>query len=72
MNTYRYLNILAEGQAEREFAQQTLNPYFLNQGIIVDARCAVTSKKKNKKGGLISYQQAKNDLLRYLLKESFN
>ena len=59
-----YLNVLAEGQAEREFAQHTLAPHFEPHGILVDSRCVVTSRKKNKKGGLVSYTQFKSDLQR--------
>ncbi|MEZ4773913.1 MAG: DUF4276 family protein [Bacteroidia bacterium] len=69
MKDYIYLNILAEGQAEREFAQHTLFPYFEPMGIIVDSRCVITSRKKNKKGGLSSYLRAKNDLLRWMAEE---
>jgi hypothetical protein len=36
---------------------------------VVDSRCITTSRKKHKKGGLISYDQAKNDLLRWIAEE---
>jgi len=63
------LNVLAEGQAEREFAQSTLGSYFEPLGIVVDSRCVVTSRKKHKKGGLGNYLQAKNDLTRWISEE---
>jgi hypothetical protein len=69
MSSYVYLNILAEGQAEREFVQKTLNPYFQPLGIIVDSRCVITSRKKHKKGGLDNYLQVKNDLMRWIAEE---
>jgi hypothetical protein len=69
MKKYLYVNVLAEGQAEREFAQRTLGPYFESFGIIIDSRCVLTSKKKHKKGGLGSYVQAKNDLQRWISEE---
>lgn len=69
MKEYIYLNVLAEGQAEREFAQNTLGPYFEKLGIVVDSRCVITSRKKHKKGGLVSYIQAKNDLTRWIAEE---
>lgn len=69
MKKYLYLNILAEGQAEREFAQKTLGPYFEPFGIVADSRCVLTSRKKNKKGGLENYQQVKNDLKRWISEE---
>ena len=46
MKNYIYLNILAEGQAEREFAQNTLGVYFEPFGIVVDSRCVLTSRNK--------------------------
>ena len=66
---YINLNILAEGQAEREFAQNTLGVYFEPLGILVDSRCVMTSRKKHKKGGLGNYLQAKNDLIRWISEE---
>jgi hypothetical protein len=69
MKNYVYLNILAEGQTEREFALKTLYLYFERFGIIVDSRCILTSKNKHKKGGLINYKQAKNDLQRWISEE---
>lgn len=69
MKKYNYLNILAEGQAEREFAQNTLGKYFEPFGILVESRCVITSRKKHKKGGLVNYSQAKNDLFRWISEE---
>ncbi len=69
MKKYVNLNILAEGQAEREFAQHTLGSYFEPLGILVDSRCVLTSRKKHKKGGLGNYLQAKNDLNRWISEE---
>ncbi len=69
MKEYVYLNILAEGQAEREFAQNTLGTYFEPFGLLVDSRCVLTSRKHHKKGGLGSYLQAKNDLIRWIAEE---
>lgn len=69
MKKYVNLNILAEGQAEREFAQNTLGSYFEPLGILVDSRCVITSRKKHKKGGLGNYFQAKNDLVRWIAEE---
>lgn len=63
------LNVLAEGQAEREFTENTLGAYFRPLGIQVYSRCVVTSRKKHKKGGLVNYQKAKNDLTRWIAEE---
>lgn len=69
MKKYIPLNVVAEGQAEREFAQSSLGAYFEPQGIIVDSRCVMTSRKKRKKGGLGNYMQAKNDIIRWIAEE---
>ena len=69
MSAYQSLNILAEGQAEREFAQHTLGTYFEPFGIQVNSRCILTSRKKHKKGGLTNYSQARNDLIRWISEE---
>jgi hypothetical protein len=66
---YTYVNVLAEGHAEREFVGDTLFKYFQPSGLILDSRCVMTSRKMHKKGGLISYQMAKNDLLRWIAEE---
>jgi len=69
MKEYIYLNVLAEGQAEREFTQNTLGVYFEPFGIVVDSRCVITSRKRHKKGGLQNYLQMKNDLIRWISEE---
>jgi Domain of unknown function (DUF4276) len=69
MREYQYLNILAEGKAELEFAKRALASYFEPFNIVVDSRCITTSRKKHKKGGLISYIQAKNDLKKWIAEE---
>lgn len=56
------LNILCEGQTEEKFVKDVLKPYFSSLGIVVKSRLLITSKKKGMKGGLLSYDQAKNDL----------
>lgn len=65
MNT-TILNILCEGQTEEKFVKDVLKPYFFSQGLVVKSRLLVTSKKKEAKGGLLSYTQAKNDLLLWM------
>ena len=61
MNT-TILNVLCEGQTEEKFVKDILKPYFSSYGLVVKSRLLVTSKKKNAKGGLLSYAQAKSDL----------
>ena len=57
------LNVLCEGQTEERFVKDVLKPYFSSRGLVVKHRLLVTSRKKDTKGGLLSYSQAKNDLL---------
>lgn len=65
MNT-TILNILCEGQSEEKFVKDVLKPYFSSYGLVVKSRLLVTSKKKKAKGGLLSYTQAKSDLLLWM------
>jgi len=65
MNTM-ILDILCEGQTEELFVTKVLKPFLSNLGWVVKSRLLVTSKKKNAKGGMISYQQAKGDLIKWI------
>ena len=56
------LNVLCEGQAEERFATKVLSPYLRNIGIIVKAQILVTNKRRNIRGGMISYERVKMDL----------
>ena len=56
------LNVLCEGQTEERFVKKVLKPYLKNFGSIVKAQLLLTSKKKNVRGGMISYERAKTDL----------
>jgi hypothetical protein len=56
------LNILCEGQTEELFAKQVLKDYLKDFGIVVKTTILITNKKKNIRGGMLNYQQAKNDL----------
>lgn len=60
------LNVLCEGQTEENFVKEVLKPYLNERGIVVKHRLLVTSRKKDAKGGLISYQKAKGDLDRWM------
>ena len=57
-----YLHILCEGQTELRFASKVLSAYLVMKGIIVLPQLLITSRKKNERGGILSYQQAKRDL----------
>lgn len=65
MNT-NILDILCEGQTEELFVKVVLKPFLSNLGMVVKTRLLITSKKKNAKGGMISYQQVKGDLCKWM------
>jgi Domain of unknown function (DUF4276) len=69
MREYKFLNIVAEGQAELAFAKDTLTKYFEPLGIVIDSRCITTSRKMHKKGGNVNFEYAKSDLLRWIAEE---
>ena len=56
------LNILCEGQTEDRFANQVLKQYLKGYEIVIKTTILLTNKKKNIRGGILSYQQAKSDL----------
>ncbi|MDR2147668.1 MAG: DUF4276 family protein [Tannerella sp.] len=64
------LNILCEGQTEDRFAQNVLKPSLKNLDIVVKTQLLVTNRKKNIRGGMISYEQAKTDLSLWIKQHS--
>lgn len=64
------LNVLCEGQTEDRFVKNVLNPYLKDFGIVVKTQLLLTNKKKNIRGGMISYERAKNDLLIWIKQHS--
>nr|WP_320037267.1 DUF4276 family protein [uncultured Bacteroides sp.] len=64
------LNVLCEGPTEDRFVQKVLKPYLKDFGIVVKTQLLLTNKKKNIRGGMISYERAKNDLLLWIKQHS--
>jgi hypothetical protein len=64
------LHITAEGQTEQSFVKNVLAGHLANFNVFADARCVLTSKDKRAavkfRGGLLSYQKAKKDILTWL------
>lgn len=62
------VNVVAEGQSEMKFAKCSLNKYF-GGSPLVSSRCVMTSKDSKTnyeyRGGLLKYQHAKRDILRW-------
>lgn len=63
------VNVLAEGQSEMKFATKVLNDFFMGNPSI-SSRCVMTGRDSRTnyeyRGGLVSYDKAKNDILKWL------
>lgn len=59
----KIVHILCEGQTEQGFVESVLKPYLIEKGVVaVKSILVTTNKKKNARGGLVTYQHALNDL----------
>ena len=59
----KIINVLCEGQTEQGFVEDVLRPYLQEQGVTaVKSILITTNKKKNARGGMLSYQQVTTDL----------
>lgn len=56
------INVFVEGQTEETFVRDTLAPYFVRQGIYLNAILAQTSR--GHKGGIVSYGKVKHQITR--------
>lgn len=54
------INVFVEGQTEETFVRDTLAPYFVRQGIYLNAILAQTSR--GHKGGIVSYGKVKHQI----------
>lgn len=62
----KILNILCEGVTEELFVKRVLKEHLSAQGVIVKAQLLLTNSKLNARGGILSYQQVKGDLQRWV------
>ena len=64
------LNMVVEGQTEEAFVHAVLEGPLAMRSVFVAVRCVETSRDKRRhkvyRGGLLDYQRAKGDLLRWL------
>jgi len=64
------LHVTAEGQTEQAFVRDILTPHLATFNVFADARAILTSKDKRAhkqhRGGLISYQKARADIVAWL------
>lgn len=59
----KIIHVLCEGQTEQGFVEEVLRPYLQAQGVSgVKSILITTNKKKNARGGMLSYSQAVTDL----------
>lgn len=62
------LHVVAEGQTEETFVNNTLVEHFAPFGVSADVRCVRTSRKQGRihRGGVLSYRQIKGDLEQWM------
>ena len=59
----KIVHVLCEGQTEQGLVEEVLKPYLMANGITsVKSVLVTTNKKKNARGGLVTYQHAFDDL----------
>lgn len=62
------INCIVEGQTEETFVEACLAPSLGSNGLFISARCVETGRKGPRiyRGGLVSYQKAKADILTWI------
>lgn len=59
----KIIHVLCEGQTEQGFVKEVLGPYLMTKGIAgVKGILITTNKKKNARGGMMTYSHAATDL----------
>lgn len=59
----KIIHVLCEGQTEQGFVEEVLRPYLQTQGVkSVKGILITTNKKKNARGGMLSYNHAVTDI----------
>ena len=59
----KIIHVLCEGQTEQGFIEEVLRPYLQDRGITgVKSILITTNKKKNARGGMLSYKDAERDI----------
>ncbi len=69
----KIIHVLCEGQTEQGFVEEVLRPYLQDRGITgVKSILVTTNKKKNARGGILTYKHAVTDinLLRLTLQDN--
>lgn len=59
----KIIHVLCEGQTEQGFVEEVLRPYLQDRGITgVKSILITTNKKKNARGGMLTYKDAERDI----------
>ena len=59
----KIIHILCEGQTEQGFVEEVLRPYLQDHGVTgVKSILITTNKKKNARGGMLTYKHAETDI----------
>ncbi len=68
------LHMIVQGQTEEAFVNQVLVNHFGYFNVIVDVRAVETSRRHGRiyRGGLLDYQRAKRDLVRWMREDQNN
>ena len=65
------LNFTVEGQTEETFVNRVLKPHLADRSVWASVRCVLTGRKRGYeyRGGMTTYQRARNDIMRWLLQD---
>ena len=69
---WRRLYITVEGQTERKFADDVLQPHLTQYSLDVRTRVVVTNRKMGKRGGILNFANIRDDLNRLMLENKNN
>ncbi len=59
----KIIHILCEGQTEQGFVEEVLRPYLQDNGVTgIKSILITTNKKKNARGGMLTYKHAETDI----------
>ena len=59
----KIVHVLCEGQTEQGFVEEVLRPYLQDRGVTgVKSILITTNKKKNARGGMLTYKDAERDI----------
>jgi hypothetical protein len=66
MTAWRRLYVTVEGYTELEFVKELLVPHLAGRALDVRARVVTTNRKLGARGGVVSFQQVRDDIARLM------